>query len=28
MVSGSINATKVEVNENGSWQDIKLSPSV
>src|SRR5579864_7427308 len=28
MVSGSINATKVEVNQNGNWQDIKLAPSV
>ncbi len=28
IVSGSINATKVEVNQNGSWQEIKLAPSV
>ncbi len=28
MVSGSINVSKVEVNQNGNWQEIKLSPSV
>jgi len=28
LVSGAINASKVEVNQNGSWQEIKLSPSV
>ncbi len=27
LVSGSINVTKVEVNQNGSWQEVKLSPS-
>lgn len=28
MVSGSINVTKVEVNQNGNWQEVKLSPTV
>ena len=28
MVSGSINVSKVEVNQNGSWQEVKLAPSV
>lgn len=28
MVNGSINVSKVEVNENGNWQEVKLSPSV
>ena len=28
LVSGAINADKVEVNQNGSWQEIKLSPAV
>jgi ABC-type oligopeptide transport system substrate-binding subunit len=27
MVSGSINVSKVEVNENGNWKEVKLSPS-
>lgn len=27
MVSGSINVSKVEVNQNGSWQEVKLSPT-
>jgi len=27
MVNGSINVTKVEVNQNGSWQEVKLSPT-
>jgi ABC-type oligopeptide transport system substrate-binding subunit len=27
MVSGAINVSKVEVNQNGNWQEIKLSPS-
>ncbi len=27
LVSGSINVTKVEVNQNGSWQEVKLSPT-
>lgn len=27
MVSGSIDASKVEVNENGNWKEVKLSPS-
>ena len=28
LVSGSINVSKVEVNQNGTWQEVKLSPSV
>jgi hypothetical protein len=28
IVSGSINASKVEVNQNGSWTEIKLAPAV
>jgi hypothetical protein len=28
LVSGAINVDKVEVNQNGSWQEIKLSPAV
>lgn len=28
MVSGSIDVSKVEVNQNGNWQEVKLSPSV
>ncbi|MGA7794788.1 MAG: hypothetical protein WCA19_17255 [Candidatus Acidiferrales bacterium] len=27
MVNGSINVSKVEVNQNGSWQEVKLSPT-
>jgi hypothetical protein len=27
MVSGSINVTKVEVNQNGNWQEVKLTPT-
>jgi hypothetical protein len=27
LVNGSINVSKVEVNQNGSWQEVKLSPS-
>jgi len=27
LVNGSINVSKVEVNQNGNWQEIKLSPS-
>lgn len=27
MVSGSINVSKVEVNQNGSWQEVKLTPT-
>lgn len=27
MVSGSINVSKVEVNQNGSWQEVKLGPT-
>ena len=27
MANGSINVSKVEVNQNGSWQEIKLSPT-
>ncbi len=28
MVNGSINVSKVEVNQNGNWQEVKLSPTV
>jgi len=28
MVSGSIDVSKVEVNQNGNWQEVKLTPSV
>ena len=28
VVSGSINVSKVEVNQNGNWTEVKLSPSV
>jgi hypothetical protein len=28
VVSGSINVSKVEVNQNGNWSEVKLSPSV
>lgn len=28
IVSGSINVSKAEVNQNGNWQEIKLSPTV
>jgi hypothetical protein len=27
MANGSINVSKVEVNQNGSWQEVKLSPT-
>ena len=27
LVNGSINVSKVEVNENGSWTEVKLSPT-
>jgi ABC-type oligopeptide transport system substrate-binding subunit len=27
LVNGSINVSKVEVNQNGSWQEVKLSPT-
>jgi hypothetical protein len=27
MVNGSINVSKVEVNQNGSWTEVKLSPT-
>jgi len=28
MVGTAINVSKVEVNQNGNWQEVKLSPSV
>jgi hypothetical protein len=28
MVSGALNPSKVEVNQNGNWQEVKLQPSV
>ena len=28
IVSGSINPSKVEVNQNGTWEEVKLAPSV
>jgi len=27
LVNGSINVSKVEVNQNGNWQEVKLSPT-
>jgi ABC-type oligopeptide transport system substrate-binding subunit len=27
LVNGSINVSKVEVNQNGSWQEVKLGPT-
>jgi hypothetical protein len=27
LVSGAINVSKVEVNQNGTWQEVKLAPT-
>src|SRR5580692_2506527 len=27
LVNGSINVSKVEVNQNGNWQEVKLGPT-